>query len=56
VYWVNPTLFFKGDRVLFIKEYRRRRAGASQPEVTDIEPPVVTVGDTLKLHDVEEHA
>lgn len=23
-YWVNPALFFKGDRVLFIKEYRRR--------------------------------
>ena len=22
-YWVNPTLFFKGDRVRFIKEYRR---------------------------------
>ena len=24
-YWTNPALFFKGDRVLFIKEYRRRR-------------------------------
>jgi hypothetical protein len=23
-YWVNPTLFFKGDRVLFLKEYRRK--------------------------------
>lgn len=23
-FWVNPALFFKGDRVLFIKEYRRR--------------------------------
>lgn len=23
-YWVNPALFFKGDRVLFIKEYRRK--------------------------------
>ena len=22
-YWVNPNLFFKGDRVRFIKEYRR---------------------------------
>ena len=22
VYWVNPALFFKGDRVAFIKEYR----------------------------------
>lgn len=25
-FWVNPGLFFKGDRVLFIKEYRRRSA------------------------------
>jgi hypothetical protein len=24
VYWVNPSLFFKGDRVAFVKEYRRR--------------------------------
>lgn len=24
-YWINPSLFFKGDRVLFIKEYRRRK-------------------------------
>jgi hypothetical protein len=23
-YWVNPALFFKGDRVAFIKEYRRK--------------------------------
>jgi hypothetical protein len=23
-FWVNPALFFKGDRVLFIKEYRRK--------------------------------
>ena len=25
LYWTNPNLFFKGDRVMFIKEYRRRR-------------------------------
>ncbi len=25
VYWVNPALFFKGDRVMFIKEYRRHK-------------------------------
>jgi hypothetical protein len=25
VYWVNPALFFKGDRVAFVKEYRRRK-------------------------------
>lgn len=24
-YWVNPSLFFKGDRVAFINEYRRKR-------------------------------
>ncbi len=24
LFWVNPTLFFKGDRVAFIREYRRR--------------------------------
>lgn len=23
-FWVNPALFFKGDRVAFVKEYRRR--------------------------------
>lgn len=27
-FWTNPALFFKGDRVMFIKEYRRRRATA----------------------------
>ena len=26
VYWVNPALLFKGDRVAFITEYRRRTA------------------------------
>lgn len=23
-YWVNPALFFRGDRVAFVREYRRR--------------------------------
>lgn len=27
-FWTNPALFFKGDRVLFVKEYRRKRATA----------------------------
>lgn len=32
-YWVNPALFFKGDRVMFIKEYRRRdKVQTNQPE------------------------
>ena len=26
-FWVNPALFFKGDRVAFIKEYRRKTTG-----------------------------
>jgi len=25
-FWVNPAMFFKGDRVAFVKEYRRRTA------------------------------
>lgn len=34
-YWVNPALFFKGDRVAFVKEYRRR--STREPQQTDIE-------------------
>jgi hypothetical protein len=29
-FWTNPALFFKGDRVLFIKEYRRKRSSVDQ--------------------------
>jgi len=29
-FWTNPALFFKGDRVMFIKEYRRRVSGEDQ--------------------------
>jgi hypothetical protein len=28
-FWTNPALFFKGNRVLFIKEYRRRKSTSS---------------------------
>ena len=35
LYWVNPALFFKGDRVAFIREYRRKRSS----EYTQIEDP-----------------
>lgn len=24
LFWVNPALFFKGDRIAFVREYRRR--------------------------------
>lgn len=29
-YWTNPALFFKGNRVMFIKEYRRRTAAKTK--------------------------
>lgn len=31
VFWVNPSLFFKGDRVAFVKEYRRRASPPALP-------------------------
>lgn len=31
-FWINPALFFKGDRVLFIKEFRRKRSSTDQLE------------------------
>jgi hypothetical protein len=31
-FWTNPALFFKGDRVMFIKEYKRRVTAAEQRE------------------------
>lgn len=30
-FWVNPALFFKGDRMAFVKEYRRRQPGQTLP-------------------------
>lgn len=35
MYWVNPGLFFRGDRVAFIKEYHRRRRDATSAIATD---------------------
>lgn len=32
-YWVNPALFFKGNRVLFIKEYVRKTQPATRPSL-----------------------
>lgn len=37
VFWVNPSMFFKGDRVLFIKEYRRRVTKADQAQRDELE-------------------
>jgi hypothetical protein len=36
-YWVNPSLFFKGDRVAFVKEYRRKRREQELTEHVQIE-------------------
>lgn len=36
-FWTNPALFFKGDRVLFIREYRRRRSSSDQAVRDELE-------------------
>lgn len=36
-FWVNPGLFFKGDRVLFLKEYRRRVSSEDQKRREELE-------------------
>lgn len=36
VFWVNPALFFKGDRVLFVKEYKRAPRVSTMPPVASI--------------------
>lgn len=36
LFWVNPSLFFKGDRVLFVKEYRRAARVVARPPVAAI--------------------
>jgi len=37
VFWVNPSMFFKGDRVMFIKEYRRRKTSSDEQARADLE-------------------
>lgn len=36
-FWTNPALFFKGERVMFIKEYRRRVTAADQTHREELE-------------------
>lgn len=36
-FWTNPALFFKGDRVLFIKEYRRRKVSVDEADRAKLE-------------------
>jgi len=35
LYFINPHLFFNGDRVRFVQEFRRKRAGADHARLTD---------------------
>lgn len=37
MFWVNPALFFKGDRVTFSKEYRRRKPQADEAGRAELE-------------------
>jgi hypothetical protein len=36
-FWVNPSLFFKGDRVLFLREYRRKVSSEDQRKRDELE-------------------
>lgn len=36
-FWVNPSLFFKGDRVLFLREYRRKVTSEDQRKREELE-------------------
>lgn len=37
LFWVNPSLFFKGDRAMFIKEYVRRKSSSDQTDRDTLE-------------------
>jgi hypothetical protein len=36
-FWTNPALFFKGDRVMFVKEYRRRTLSEDERKRQELE-------------------
>jgi hypothetical protein len=36
-FWTNPALFFKGDRVAFVKEYRRRKESQDEQDRAELE-------------------
>jgi len=42
LYFINPHLFFNGDRVRFVNEYRRKRANSSDPRQTSLLPSETT--------------
>lgn len=37
-YWINPNLFFKGDRVMFVREYRKTKTIESKKTKEKNEP------------------
>jgi len=36
VYWINPKLFYKGDRLVVVREYRRAKGGATAKNQTTL--------------------
>lgn len=38
-YWINPHLFFNGNRMVFIREYRRKGQQNFEPKATSQEKP-----------------
>lgn len=46
-FWTNPALFFKGDRVLFVKEYRRRVNNVAIENIAE-KPMLNTILPVLK--------
>lgn len=45
-YWVNPALFFKGDRVIFVKEYLRKKTVRTLEE--EIEEDIKKLEEKMK--------
>lgn len=45
VFWVNANLFFKGNRVIFIKEYVRKRATTEEKHKTNHQRTIIPNGD-----------
>ena len=43
LFWVNPALFFRGDRVLFLKEYRKTKPKAVPKAETQQQPQLKPV-------------
>lgn len=41
MYYINPGLFFNGDRVSFVKEYRRKVAPKAAPQVDSRQLPLI---------------